>query len=710
MLGSWIVAFLIGLSSPQWELAHRSGRESCWASFHLNDQKRLCLSHAVWMKWLQARNPDLISAAKASGSWKSSSVPQNFSDHSGPKKVFLTQYVQEFLQPSSSGARWGAWARQQVERIRERSSELLAPVDRLGIVRSLFLNEATSGGALPIFRRVGFVHLVTASGIHLYAVLSWTQAVMFYVSLVGRVPVSIGLRFSRFLSFGLCIFIWILAGARLGLLRPAVVILLRSVARQQGVKWRSGSPLVIVLSLDLLVSLMRGESAGGPGVSGRWIYALAVGGGIFWHDSMLSGRSKADQRENWFVKLGGHVGLALGSWVLVAVVEIWETGLVSVATPFLSLVTLPWVCLVIYPSIFVGLLFVWAGWGDFGKWILCRACQSLEFCVVLLNEWVLVPGNLWMVSRWGILAAVILATFIFVLAHRRRVRLQLALALAVGICVFRFFSNDDGETLRAQAADRVVQLDVGQGDSTLVLGQTAGLIDAGSEFSLAWDDWIKVFAKARVSELSWVALTHLDEDHAGGLLRVSKIIPIRCVATAREQLASPRGHRLSERLAEAGLRLESWEGGCVPVPTLGPDPKVAGHSRHGNENMSAVWVPLRSGGFYLSAGDADQQDEIRIGHWARERYQRLEDHSWKAFPHHKAGMTRAPRLLKVSHHGSRYSTSDEFLNFLNPTEVWISAGQGNRYGHPSVQTLDLLSRRRLRIRRTDHEGSISSSD
>jgi competence protein ComEC len=62
--------------------------------------------------------------------------------------------------------------------------------------------------------------------------------------------------------------------------------------------------------------------------------------------------------------------------------------------------------------------------------------------------------------------------------------------------------------------------------------------------------------------------------------------------------------------------------------------------------------------------------------------------------------------LKVGHHGSRHSTSEDFLRQVAPRLALISAGRGNRFGLPSPDTLGLLHRQGTRILRTDEDGTI----
>jgi competence protein ComEC len=63
-------------------------------------------------------------------------------------------------------------------------------------------------------------------------------------------------------------------------------------------------------------------------------------------------------------------------------------------------------------------------------------------------------------------------------------------------------------------------------------------------------------------------------------------------------------------------------------------------------------------------------------------------------------------VLKVGHHGSRYSTSEVFLDRVSPRAALISAGSGNTFGLPSTRTLSLLAGHGVQVYRTDLDGTI----
>ena len=72
----------------------------------------------------------------------------------------------------------------------------------------------------------------------------------------------------------------------------------------------------------------------------------------------------------------------------------------------------------------------------------------------------------------------------------------------------------------------------------------------------------------------------------------------------------------------------------------------------------------------------------------------------------KTGINLEADVLKLGHHGSTTSNSDNFIDAVNPSIAIISAGEGNQYGHPHVEVLENIKNRNIKLFRTDKQGTI----
>lgn len=222
------------------------------------------------------------------------------------------------------------------------------------------------------------------------------------------------------------------------------------------------------------------------------------------------------------------------------------------------------------------------------------------------------------------------------------------------------------------APARIVVLDVGQGDAVLVQdGGRAVLVDTGVDEAVC-----AALSRNRVLRLDAVILTHTDLDHVGGLASLRGRIAVDRVLVARGVAASVREQNPELLEAIAGLRGASFEEiGAGDVMRVGqfdltvawPRQMVAGDA---NEDSLVVLVEGREAPFRaLLTGDAEK--EI-------------------VEPLVLDGTLGPVDMLKVGHHGSAASTSLLMAQRLAPTVAVASAGEGNRYGHPTQQCIDVL--------------------
>ncbi len=242
-------------------------------------------------------------------------------------------------------------------------------------------------------------------------------------------------------------------------------------------------------------------------------------------------------------------------------------------------------------------------------------------------------------------------------------------------------------------------LDVGQGDCIVVRTAQgrAYLFDGGSTSrSRAGEHVLIPYLKYQgIRAIDGIFLSHGDQDHISAvreLLSDSK--GIRLKALYLPQVAEPLPEQLEElRLLarEAGCRVEylsqgrGWQQGDFRLTCLWPEAGYAGDANAG----SACYLLEEKDFRVLLTGDVEGEGE-------RELTAYLESMSL-------AGLD----VLKVAHHGSRYSTSDAFLQTATPRLALISAGTDNSYGHPHEETLERLKRAGCLPLQTADSGAIT---
>ena len=671
--------------------ANLGSQSGCRLRFRWRDRDTsVCLTEAAALAWSEG------DATCFSGRWKVRSSPAVGFGWNSVKKTelqFLAERPVSGLDRARSQSSLFFRLKKPVERLRFRLSVLLEPGDRSGALRSLLLGQS-SGAASAVLRELGHVHVMTATGIHLYAVARWSEKAVEWT--LSRLPFGSLFqvqRSARIAARLLWFWLWILAGARPGMLRPLAVVVLRMGAETLGLRWRAWAPLLLSLGIDLGVALcwsaLGRSDAWAPG---RWFYAGAVGGGLL---ALEHARGRGAWTE--------HLALAVGSWALVAPVEALHRGWVAPGTPVWSLIEIPLLASWVYPLSILISGFLALEWLEISRLFASVLGEGVGLgleAVAFLS--MSQPGWLWLVSPLALLGGVAGALLLWGRSLRVSLIASLSVVLARGL-VFLIFPEPSVLEVNLQ---RVLQLDVGQGDAAWLessdesgRSRSVGFVDVGGprawREALAWE-WL---GKNQVKNIDYVLLTHLDQDHAGELETWVSRIPIGCVTTSEAQWRTPRGKVLADQLVKAGVRVHSVEEDqarpmserCFPFVALPPAGGSVTRSvrKRANFGMTGVWVPFPEGGGYLNFGDADTEQEQRF---------------LRAFP----WVVDRASIFKLSHHGSKTSSGPEIFRAIQPERVWLSAGVGNPHGHPNPEILWRLLQAGWgpRFERTDRVGSL----
>jgi competence protein ComEC len=231
--------------------------------------------------------------------------------------------------------------------------------------------------------------------------------------------------------------------------------------------------------------------------------------------------------------------------------------------------------------------------------------------------------------------------------------------------------------------------DVGQGSAVLVRTRHHALLhDAGAQYSADSDAGTRVLVPLLraigVTRLDLLMLSHRDSDHVGGAAAVLSAVPVVALSSSLEPthalLAGPRPHTR----CEAG---QTWRWDGVEFRVLHPraDDYAGAATKKPNTMSCVLAVTDAQGRRALLTGDLEAEQEARLVRDA-------------------PAMLRADVLL-VPHHGSRTSSTPDFVDAVAPRVALVQAGYRNRFGHPAPEIVARYAERGIVLHETVHCGA-----
>ena len=254
---------------------------------------------------------------------------------------------------------------------------------------------------------------------------------------------------------------------------------------------------------------------------------------------------------------------------------------------------------------------------------------------------------------------------------------------------------------------RIHFLDVGQGDSTIIElpdGKIM-LIDGGNGSQETKKVILRYLNALKIDVIDYLVVTHADEDHCGGLDEVltfkevrKAFLPVRLPSESAEYgefyaklLEEDCAWEFSRREIDLSVSGESGYTLKFLYPyTYDVEQEIEMET---NDSSCVIWLDYQ-GASALFTGDAPFETEEKL----------MRDFRLGLLPRDVS--LSDTEILKVAHHGSRYSTSSKFIEFLGVETAVISCGENNPYKHPSDEVLENLQRSGASVYRTDESGSL----
>jgi competence protein ComEC len=539
--------------------------------------------------------------------------------------------------------------------IRNRFTALLPEAPYLGVLIALTVGDqrVIPAAQWKVFNRTGITHLVSISGLHvtmlagLFAALAgwlWRRSERLMLRLPAQKAAVVAGWLAAF-SYAL------LAGFAVPAQRTLYMLTVVALALWSGRNFGASRTLLLALLAVLVLDPWAVLSAG------FWLSFGAVGLLFF------VGSSRVGEARGWRAMLAqwGATQWAVTVGSLPLLLLLFQQF--SLVSPLANALAIPFVSFVITPLALLFAILPWPPLLHFDHWLMVQMMFVLEW----LAQW-----PVWQQPApppWASLVAAL--GVVWLLLPRGFPARWLGLCLLLPALLW--------PAPRPLAGEAWIEvLDVGQGLAVLVrTAQHALLYDTGPLYSAESDAGQRIvvpYLRATgVARLDALVVTHRDADHSGGVVAVQDALPIARTLTSMPELAGER--------CAAG---QAWVWDGVRFTMLYPllaDYEIKGLKTN---NMSCVLRIENASGSVLLTADIEARDEKRL-------------------------LAATPALLRsdvlvAPHHGSRTSSTPEFVAAVGAREVIFPVGYRNRFNHPRPDIVERYAGSRLW--RTDRDGAM----
>ena len=324
-----------------------------------------------------------------------------------------------------------------------------------------------------------------------------------------------------------------------------------------------------------------------------------------------------------------------------------------------------------------------------------KACANLPFSKIFI----ITPTLKFIFLYYCLLVFIIIKERIQIrISIKLKNKVIAILIILVIINPIKYFSNIKQSNLK------IYFVDVGQGDSTCIVTpkNKVILIDGGGNskdenYDIGKQTLLPYLLDKKINKIDYCIVSHFDSDHCGGLMYILKNLKVKNIIIGKqyeeyenykEFIKIAKDKKINIRVVEAGEKITIEKNLYIDV--LWPINREKMVIQNAINNNSLVFKLRYINFSMLFTGDIEEIAEKEILDKYKENTEFLKS-----------------TILKVAHHGSKTSSTKEFINIVKPKYAVIGVGKDNKFGHPSNVTIENLKTINTEIYRTDEMGEIS---
>ena len=589
--------------------------------------------------------------------------------------VRATGYVRDVPAAQLTGQGAGHPVERARQRVRDAIDARVPDARAAGVLAALAIGDqgAIERDDWGLFRDTGIAHLMSISGLHV-TMFAWLAGHAIAAAWRRSARAALWLpapTAGRWGGLAAAALYALFSGGGVPSQRTVWMLATVTILSSLGVRWPWG---LVLLTAAVVVTAVDPWALLQPGF---WLSFAAVGllmasGPAAPVDAApVQGRVRRITARLRRLALGGLRTQAIATLGLTPLTLVFFQQ-VSVVGFVTNLIAIPLVTLVVTPLALLGVLNA-ALW-TLGAWLVQQGVAGLAW----LAAW---PAAVWTVPvapMWAQLAG-LLAALVALLPLPWRVR-----ALALPLLPALLWPQPPRP---APGSFEMLALDVGQGSAVLVRTREHLLVfDAGPQYSRDADAGRRVLLpllRARGEQrIDTLVLSHRDTDHVGGARTLLDKLPVTTLLTSlapghalRAERPDSPGVRPEHTRCEAG---QAWQWDGVRFEVL--HPAAADYERGLKSNaMSCVLRISTPQASVLLTGDIEREQEQALLRAA------------------DAGVVLRSGVLLAPHHGSKTSSSADFLAAVAPAAAIFQAGYRNRFGHPAAEVLARYADRGIKV-------------